>query len=138
MPDAAEPKRWAVTLRLTDSETLEGRAAPIVEYLAKHEGHIRWMVKDLDATGSLGGNLTQRVNQDRVLFILSAQLLDVLKEDGQIIELAASWIRDDDEILRIIIRDGRSIDILGTGHRIPPAVLGDHSDEDVGMFWPSL
>ncbi len=126
--------KWAVTLCYHAQEKLEDRVALIVEYLAKHHHRGQWVLSDIDATGHSGGKLTRQLNNEGILRLSSADLLDVLKEDGQIIELDAALMKDNQELFRILIRDGISVDALGTGNFLPSSALGNYHDVDVELF----
>jgi hypothetical protein len=126
--------KWGVTLRRDVQEKLEGRVAPIVEYLGKQHEPCHWMISDLDATGPSGGKLTSRLNAKTTLSLSTGELIDILREDGQVIELDATLMKDDKECFKVLIRDGVSTDILGTGPRLSRSILGKHDDVDIGLF----
>ncbi|MEZ2235621.1 hypothetical protein [Microcoleus sp.] len=42
----------------------------------------------------------------------SSDLLSVLKEEDQVIELDATLLKDGDELFKIMMRDGVSVDVL--------------------------
>jgi hypothetical protein len=80
-------------------------------------------LSDLDATGKFGNQLTKKLNHPSGQESLSgSQVINLFEEDGQVFELNleirySSW-------LRIVIRDGSHIDILGEGDRLPGDILG--------------
>ncbi|MBM3239486.1 hypothetical protein FJZ31_24600 [Candidatus Poribacteria bacterium] len=128
------PDKWAVTLRNDEMEKLEDRVALIVEFLAKHYQPSQWVISDIDATGCYGGSLTRRLNDEGSLCLSSAELLDILKEDGQVIDLDAVLVKDDKELFRILIRDGISVDALGTGNLLPSSALKNYDEVDTELF----
>jgi len=60
--------------------------------------------------------------------------LEVMTEEGQVIELDASLVKDDEELFKILIRDGVSIDLLGSGEMMPLTVLGKYVYVDKELF----
>lgn len=126
--------KWAATLHCDDGEKLENRVARRVAYLEKHYQPTQWVISDIDATGRCGGSLTRRLNNKGILRLSSAELLDVLNEDGQVIELDAALMKYGKELFRILIRDGVSADALGTSNLLPSPILGNHDDIDVELF----
>jgi len=128
-------KRWAMTLRLQPNESLETRLAAVVQYLQRFLGEGPWDVSDLDATGDLGGELTLTLNQTNKIAVSTSDLLRMLREPGNVIELDASLVREGEAALRLIVRDGTSVDILGAADiDLPPAVVGDHVSQDPTLF----
>ncbi|MBI1924206.1 hypothetical protein HYR99_08130 [Candidatus Poribacteria bacterium] len=132
--DTVNPDKWAVTLCYDAQEKLEDRAGRTVEYLAKHSHPSQWVISDIEATGRNGGSLTRRLNNEGTLRLSSTDLLDVLREEGQVIELDAVLVKDNQELFRILIRDGVSVDALGTGKFLPLSALGNYHDVDVELF----
>jgi hypothetical protein len=127
--------KWAVTLFCDSLETIESRAIAIVRYLAhKLESPHAWMISDIDATGELGDRLTQQGNNLGNLQLTVSELLALLREDGQVIELEATLVASQQELFKILIRDGCSIDVLGTGDLLPKTVLGDYEMCDRSLF----
>jgi len=128
-------KKWAVTLCCHHSENLEYRAIQIVEYLAQQLGSNHfWLISDLDATGEVGDRLVKEVNNLVNLQLTASELLTLLGEDGQAIELEATLVENQQELFKILIRDGCSIDVLGTGELLPKTVLGDYVVCDRTLF----
>ncbi|HLO46972.1 MAG TPA: hypothetical protein VK211_00890, partial [Kamptonema sp.] len=129
-------QKWAITLCYEKQEKLEPRVAQIIEYLALNcELPNEWMIADLDATGKCGDRLTKKGNNQEGLCLLSsADLLSVLNEEGQVIELDASLVQNGDELFKILIRDGVSVDLLGSGEVLPLSVLGKYVTVDKSLF----
>lgn len=128
--------KWAVTLCCHHSENIEARAIKVVEYLAKQldSSHF-WVISDIDATGEVGDRLTQEGNNLVNLQLTVSEMLALLREDGQAIELEASLVANQQELFKILIRDGCSIDLLGTGELLPKKVLGDYVMCDRALFF---
>lgn len=127
--------KWAVTLFCKDSEKLESRASKIVAYLAKEfKLNYSWVISDIDATGEVGDRLTQEGNHLGNLQLTVSEMLALLQEDGQVIELSATLVENHQELFKVLIRDGGSIDVLGTGELLPKAILGDYVMCDRALF----
>ncbi|XZN89099.1 MAG: hypothetical protein ACM65M_15605 [Microcoleus sp.] len=128
-------QKWAITLCYEEQEKLEPRVAQIIEYLAQNcELPNQWIIADIDATGRCGDQLTKKGNNEEVLRLSSSDLLSVLKEEGQVIELDASLVQNGDEVFKILIRDGVSVDVLGSGDVMPLTVLGKYVTVDKSFF----
>lgn len=125
-------EKWAVTLSYEQQEKLENRVARIVEYLAKDYQH-QWILSDIDATGSRGDKVTSHSNDEGVVYLSSQELLEVLREEGQVIELEATLITDR-ELCKILVQDGVSVDVLGIGNIPSLVVLGKYTLVDVNLF----
>lgn len=127
-------QKWAVTLCPETEEKLELKVAKIIEYLDKNYLLKQWVISDIEATGSYGNCLTSRCNNHEIFQVSTSDLLEVMGEEGQVIELDASLIKDDEELFKILIRDGVSIDLLGRGEMIPLTVLGKYVYVDKELF----
>ena len=128
-------KKWAVTLTLEPQETLESRLVRIVEYLVHDYRHVLrfWEFSDLDATGLLGDDWTAELNEKEYFYLRAEQFLALLKE-GQIIELEARLIENQRKLVEIIVRDGFSVDVLGSDMIIPNEILGNFTSVDPELF----
>ena len=128
-------EKWAVTLALEPQESLELRLARIVEYLAHDYRRVLtlWEFSDLDATGLLGDRWTAELNEKEYVYVSTDQFLALLKE-GQIIELQARLIARSKKSVEIIVRDGFSVDVLGSAIMIPDQILGDFISVDPELF----
>ena len=105
--------KWAITLLCHHLENLESRAIRIVEYLADRlESNYSWVISDIDATGKLGDRLTQQGNNGVNLQLTVSEMLTLLREDGKVIELEATLVENRQELFKILIRDGCSIDLF--------------------------
>lgn len=128
-------QKWAVTLCCEEQEKLESRVAKIVEYLAKNNNlSNEWVISNIDATGRCGDRLTKKGNNQEVFSLSTWNLLGVLNEEGQIIELDASLIKSGNEVFKIMIRDGISVDVLGSGEMLPLTVIGKYVVVDNSCF----
>ena len=125
---------WAITLSQTSEERLEERVSSIVDYLAKTYKDSQWQILDLDATGKYGGRLTLQLNKEDRLCLTLSDFLDMLAEDGQVIDLDAAVLVNKQTLFKIIIQDGSSVDILGKGVLLPSDVLGAYSASDPKLF----
>jgi len=128
-------QKWAVTLCFSEQEKLESRVAKIVEYLAENSDlSNEWVISNIDATGRCGDRLTKKGNNQEVFSLSTWDLLGVLNEEGQVIELDASLIKSGDEVFKIMIRDGISVDVLGSGEMLPLTVIGKYVAVDNSCF----
>ena len=129
-------EKWAVTLTLKPQERLESRLVRIVEYLAHDYRHVSglWVFSDLDATGRLGDRWTAELNEKERILVTCEKFLALLKE-GQIIELEARLIDRPKKSVEIIVRDGFSVDILGSAIIIPNEILGNFTSVDPELFF---
>ena len=123
-----------MTLCCEAEEKLELRVAKILEYLDKNYLLKQWAISDIEATGSYGNCLTARCNNQERFQVSTSDLLDVMREEGQVIELDASSIADEEELFKILIRDGVSIDLLGSGEIMPLTVLKKYVYVDKELF----
>jgi hypothetical protein len=125
--------KWAVALTLAENETIESRLRPIVSYLSRLSPSNKYLIRDIDANGKMGDQMTQRMNIQREGFLISEEEISTLvSEDGQVIELNLFILNSNE--FRVIVRDGSSIDILGNEKILPQSVLGEHKDLDIGLF----
>lgn len=129
-----KPEKWAATLSYEQQEKLESRVAKIVEYLAKNNQQSQWVISDIDATGGCGDKLTSYFNDAGIVRLSSEELLDVLREDGQVIELEVTLVQADRKLCKIFVRDGVSIDVLGIGDIPPLTILGRYTPVDINFF----
>jgi len=127
-------QKWAVTLCCEAEKKMELRVAKIVGYLDKNYLLKQWAISDIEATGSYGNCLTTRCNNQEIFQVSTSDLLEVMREEGQVIELNASLIKDDEEVFKILSRDGVSIDLLGSGEMMPLTVLGKYVYIDKELF----
>ncbi len=129
-------ERWVVTLRLEPEESLDERAARVVEYLTQDKGIIDWVITDLEALGPLGDPLSTQVEESkRRLQVTANTLLSMLRDGGQVIELQATVIREGRKLWQVVIRDGYSLDVLGSGAKLPDSVLGEYKESNPRDFY---
>jgi hypothetical protein len=129
-------QKWAVTLSSESQEKLESRGVKILDYLLKTNQIFpnQWVINLIDATGQYGDKLTQEQNQKDIILLSTSDLLQLFEEEGQVIELEATLMNNEEELLKIIIQDGASIDVLGSGEIFPLSVLGNYQTVDRAMF----
>ncbi len=125
---------WVVTLNYNKQERLEDRVANIVNYMAQQYPNAQWHIFNIDATRIEGDRLTHYGNIHSTFTIFSQDLLTLLQEEGQVIELDVSLIDCQQELLKISIRDGISVDVLGVEKCLPKSVLGDYFVNDASLF----
>jgi len=127
-------QKWAVKLCCEAEEKLELRVAKILEYLDKNYLLKQWAISDIEATGSYGNCLTAKCNNQDKFQVSTADLLEIMTEEGQVIELDASLVKDNEELFKILIRDAVSIDLLSSGEMMPLTILGKYVYVDKELF----
>jgi hypothetical protein len=85
-------------------------------------------------TGPFGGGLVERTNRDGTIILSTEALLQLLCEDGQVLELDATMTKGQERLLRIIIRDGCSVDVLGASGEPKTDLLGPFVNVDPSLF----
>ncbi len=75
-----------------------------------------------------------QLNKEDKLCLPSSDFLDVLAEDGQVIDLDAAVLVNKQPLFKIIIQDGSSVDVLGKGVLLPSNVLGAYRVSDPKLF----
>ncbi|MEG4915065.1 MULTISPECIES: hypothetical protein [unclassified Microcoleus] len=123
-----------MTLCCKAEQKLELRVAKIVECFDQNYLLKQWEISDSEATGRYGNCFTTRCNNQEIFQVSTSDLLEVMREEGQVIELDASLIKDDEELFNILIRDGLSIDLLGSGEMMPLTVLRKYVYVDKELF----
>jgi hypothetical protein len=130
-------EKSAITLVINPEEKIENRVFLIVDYLDKTYLQSQWIITEIDATGLLGNCLTHTLNNQQNTTIYPQQFLQILQENGQILDLEATLIKNPQapqDIITIIIRDGYSVDILGYTELLPVNVLKDFISVDPHLF----
>jgi hypothetical protein len=129
-------QKWAVTLSSEPQEKLESRVVKLLDSLLNKNQIFpnQWVINLIDATGKYGDKLTQEQNQKDIIHLSTSDLLQLFAEEGQVIELEATLMKHEEELLKIIIQDGSSIDVLGSGAIFPISVLGNYQTVDKAMF----
>ena len=123
---------WVITLDFTPDEAREPRMAAIVKHIDSSSTG-RWLIADIEAVGEIGQRWTQSINTAQTLSVTSQDLVDMLN-GGQIVELAAAYPAAGPPRSRLVVRDGISVDVYGTGAFIPNRVLGQHHYQDLSEF----
>ncbi|MDB9310685.1 hypothetical protein PN471_19070 [Aphanizomenon sp. CS-733/32] len=127
-------QKSAFTLVIQPGEKIENRVYIIVNYLAKTYLESQWLITEIDATGLLGNRLTSILNNQENTTISSSDFLQLLQEEGQILDLEATLVKSYQEIITIFIRDGYSVDILGVTELLPVNVLNNCIQVDANLF----
>ena len=124
----------SVGLQLDLEESIEARLKPIFVYLTGFERNEFW-IEDVDATGQIGNRLTKEKNNSNASLLIGGDDLNtIVSELGQIFELNVRVIGMNN--LRIILRDGTSIDIVGELETIPQSIFGKYIELDISLFNP--
>ena len=109
--DSASP--FAVTMDCDPQEAL----AHVTEWLkrADDEHRLHWVVEDLETNGDRDERVSKSIG--------TTTSLDLLRE-FQVIELELVGRLGETVVCQIVIRDGRTLDLLGKGTPPPPSELG--------------
>ena len=125
---------WVISVNITEEESLERRLEKMVSYVIRDNQIEEFLIWDIDATGQIGNQLTKKLNDQKGPLLISGRDLNILfSEEGQIFELDL-FLKGSFEY-RFIVRDGNSLDVLGNGETLPPAVVGSYKDLDVNLFY---
>ena len=127
-------QKSAFTLVIQPEEKIENRVYIIVNYLAKTYLESQWLITEIDATGLLGNRLTSILNKQENITISSSDFLQLLQEEGQILDLEATLVKNSQAIITVFIRDGYSVDILGVTELLPVNVLNNCIQVDANLF----
>ena len=127
-------QKSAFTLVIQPEEKIENRVYIIVDDLAKTSPESQWLITEIDATGLLGNRLTSILNKQENTTISSSDFLQFLQEEGQILDLEATLVKNSQEIITVFIRDGYSVDILGVTELLPVNVLNNCIQVDANLF----
>jgi hypothetical protein len=127
-------QKSAFTLVIQPEEKIENRVYIIVDDLAKTYPQSQWLITEIDATGLLGNRLTSILNKQENITISSSDFLQLLQEEGQILDLEATLFKNSQEIITVFIRDGYSVDILGVTELLPVNVLNNCTQVDANLF----
>jgi hypothetical protein len=124
---------WAITIILSEEEVIEKRLNEIVSYIISNNQIRHCLIFDIDATGYIGNQMTQRLNINKDPIVISnKELSTLISEEGQIFEL--DLILKNSFEYRIIIRDNYYLEIIGSGQRLPNTILGSYEDLDINLF----
>jgi len=124
---------WAVTLILNKDEEVESRLKRIVEFILSTESFQELQLTEIDATGPVGNKFTKVLNQQEKLGVSAEELLELLSEDGQVLELDGV-LKTNKQMYRIIIRRGSDIDVIGDGKRLNSQIIGRNKSIDASMY----
>lgn len=127
-------QKSAFTLVIQPEEKIENRVYFIVDNLAKTYPQSQWLITEIDATGLLGNSLTSILNNQENITISASDFLQLLQEEGQIIDLEATLLKNTQKIITVFIKDGYSVDIFGLTELLPVNVLNDYIEVDVSLF----
>ena len=127
-------QKSAFTLVIQPEEKIENRVYIIVNYLAKTYLESQWLITEIDATGLLGNRLTSILNKQENITNSSSDFLQLLQEEGQILDLEATLVKNSQEIITVFIRDGYSVDILGVTELLLVNVLNNCIQVDANLF----
>lgn len=109
------------------NEKTEIRISSIVSFIIKQYPSISIYVSQLDATGKLGNELGQRLNEIDRLLVPNDHLINLLNEDGQVFEGTIELIVEKGiKEVSIQIQDGICVDIYETNLVMPDEIIGNY------------
>ncbi len=127
---------FVVSIALKPNESPAERLSEVIAGLGLR--NLRWAVSDVDATGRVGDLFTNQTNQKKTLALTTEQLLELLREAGQVFELRVDCLEGDGSLFsRALISDGRYLDWMGSGNPSDMETLGEYTIQDCELFcWP--
>lgn len=125
---------WVISLIIAE-QTIDARLFQLISYLIKTNPKAIIQLDDLEAYGVKGDIVSEllEVNRGLRLNISQKLLLEILQEDGQIIEMGL-FIEAGSDKFEIIVADGSIIDILGDGDKLPEEAVGEYRDENLNDY----
>ncbi|HYF31700.1 MAG TPA: hypothetical protein VD993_11335 [Chitinophagaceae bacterium] len=123
--------KWVKTLIIADSESIEERLNSIVQYILQTYSPAECVIADIDATGKLGNEITQKINNVEKVMVNKTDVLRLLNEDGQIFEFDLNI--NSTYNFQIIVGRGQFIDILGDTD-LPEDIVGPHTEGDLANY----
>jgi len=125
---------WVITLKMGKMEAIDPRLRSVISFILNSYTIKEMFIDDIDATGTIGNQLTQKKNfHEGSLPIDRDTLLTLLSEDGQIFDLNLT-LRESLSEYQIITSRGDIVDILSNGERLPLDVTGDFEELDPKLF----
>jgi len=109
--------QFAIELIVLENEKLEDRLSKVVAFIIGTYGRLDINVLDIEATGVLGSEFSDRLENEGLANISKNELFDIFQEDGQIIELNLILMTVDSKF-RIIIRDGAHLNVVSNSFSI--------------------
>ena len=125
--------KWAKSLKLASNFDIEKRVERILEFISNSDPFANCYLSDLDATGLFGSPITKELNIKGLANYSISDVLKIFKEDGQVFEMQLK-MESKIGIFEIIIRDGSSVDILGSNDTLPLSVFEDFEELNVYLF----
>ena len=127
---------FAITLVLAAGEEADARALKLIRSFRSPPKS--WVVEGLDATGVRGNALSAELNQMEFKVVANEELCQLLGEEGQVIELDALALGEDDQLLaQVTIADCSIVSWMGFGDPTEEGQPGEFQRWDCGHFlWP--
>jgi len=128
---------WAISLILNNNRDIDSKIKNFLDFFLFPNISYEYFLEDLEATGPLGNELSDKIEQGvKDLRMNKSELVQLLEEDGQLIEFELHVKLDVRDQFIIIVRDGDILDILGTGPRPSELQVGPYRDMDINLFLP--
>ncbi len=123
--------KWVKTLIIPDNLLLEQRLNSIVRYIFRTYIPVECIISDLDATGKLGNETSQKTDTREKVTHSEQDVTTLCNEDGQIFEMDL-YITSRNNF-RLIVRRGDIVDVLGDAD-LPDEIIGPHTDGDLSAY----
>ena len=128
---------WIISLIINNERSIESAISSFLNYFISPNLSYDFFLNDLEATGPLGNELSNKIGKGvKDLKLDKNELVQLLREDGQLIELELRIKLDNNNQYVIIVRDGDVLDILGNGPKPSELQVGPYQDMDVNLYLP--
>jgi len=126
--------KLAIELLIVYPETIEDRCLAFLNFLRSRYKRLICFLDRLDATGKYGIFLSELVEEEEIFEVSIDGLIELFKEDGQVIELNLV-VEADDIGLLIQIIDGTHVNIISDSYAIIESeALGSFNYLDIRLF----
>lgn len=122
---------WTKTLVLSPQESLEERVQRIIEFIINNYDIVACQITNIDATGTIGNELTQKINNGEIVILPPKEVLALLQSDGQIFELYLDIKSTNNFHIRV--SDGIYVDLFGDA-ALPDSIVGNSVQGDLDNY----
>ena len=124
---------WNIALKLPAKKPVE----PLVAQVIRHVDHVHpeaeWVIQDLEAIDPKGGKLGNEIDERGALVTTPAKLLDLLGNDGQVVELDVIVTHNQETFCRLIVVDGAHVMLVGKNALPPETAVGPYTELARGL-----
>jgi len=125
--------KWAIELKSINDFEIEKTLFLILSHLNSSMNQYKCLLSNVDATGLIGNELAEKTSGNIVVEISLNQIIEVLKEDGQIFDMNLELYSEYGNY-RIMVLRGEIINVLGDSQKLPGEALGEYQELDIKMF----